>query len=580
MNIKFTKKNSIILGIIIISFISLFIFLNRNNEGEINVNQETKVKNVSIITIGENGTKANSIDAVGSVKADTKVSVIAMQSATVRSINFNVGDTVKAGKRLVTLNDNNILTSLLNAKTDFANRENNLEIVKTSTDQDIKSAEISLANADKSLELSKIQLKTAQDNYDNGIIQIEKSKVDLKNNSVITYNNNLSTLYDALNQIDYILKVDGNEQIAGIEKVIAAKNKQSLSISKNSYIEAKNCYDDLLLTTPKPEMALKNTNESLACIQKTKIAIDDLITVLDNTITSVDFSEETLSANISKFNQLRLSVLGKESSTKSLAQAIENIEINAKSDKDKLDNLLATAKNQVSMAEIAYKNAKLGLEKTNSLKNQQILSAEIAKDSTQGQLNLALERASDLYINSPIDGIITKKSVEIGQEVSPGMTIAEVSQLNLMKIIIKLPSEEVYKVKIGSEVIIEDNLQGFVSQINPAADSLSKKVQIEIAFDNKNGELIAETFVNVKIPIESKIKSNKGFFLVPLKAVTITPNENYVYLVKDNIATKKDIVVGDIQNDLIEITDGLNPGDKLVIDGNKNLNNGEKIEIK
>lgn len=580
MNTKFTKKNLIILGIIIISFVSLLIFLNQNNGGEINTTQETKAKNVSIITLGENGGKINSIEAVGSVKADTKVSIVAMQSATVRSINFNIGDVVKKGKRLVTLSDNNISTSLLNAQTDFANRKNNLEIVKTSTDQDIKSAEIGLANADKSLELAKIQLKTAQDNYDNGIIQIEKDKIDLKNNSVITYNNNLSILYDALNKIDYILKVDGNEQIAGIEKVIAAKNKQSLNTSKNSYTEAKNCYENLLLITPSPEMALKNTNDSLTCVQKTKEALDDLIIVLDNTISSVDFSEETLNANISKFNQLRLSLLGTESNTKSLTQAIENIEINAKSNKDKLDNLLATAKNQVSMAEIAYENAQLGLEKTSSLGDQRILSAEIAKDNTQGQLNLALARASDLYINSPIDGIITKKSVEVGEEVSPGKVVAEISQLNLMKIIINLPSEEAYKVKIGNEVIIEDKLQGFVSQINPAADSLSKKVEIEIAFDNKKSELIAETFVNIKIPIESQVKSNNGFFLIPLKAVTLTQNENYVYLAKDGIATKQDITVGDIQNDLIEITDGLNLDDKVIIDGSKNLNNGDKIEIK
>lgn len=580
MNTKFTKKNLIILGIIIISFVSLLIFLNQNNGGEINTTQETKAKNVSIITLGENGGKINSIEAVGSVKADTKVSIVAMQSATVRSINFNIGDVVKKGKRLVTLSDNNISTSLLNAQTDFANRKNNLEIVKTSTDQDIKSAQIGLANADKSLELAKIQLKTAQDNYDNGIIQIEKDKIDLKNNSVITYNNNLSILYDALNKIDYILKVDGNEQIAGIEKVIAAKNKQSLNTSKNSYTEAKNCYENLLLITPSPEMALKNTNDSLTCVQKTKEALDNLIIVLDNTISSVDFSEETLNANISKFNQLRLSLLGTESNTKSLTQAIENIEINAKSNKDKLDNLLATAKNQVSMAEIAYENAQLGLEKTSSLGDQQILSAEIAKDSTQGQLNLALARASDLYINSPIDGIITKKSVEVGEEVSPGKVVAEISQLNLMKIIINLPSEEAYKVKVGNEVIIEDKLQGFVSQINPAADSLSKKVEIEIAFDNKKSELIAETFVNIKIPIESQVKSNNGFFLIPLKAVTLTQNENYVYLAKDGIATKQDITVGDIQNDLIEITDGLNLDDKVIIDGSKNLNNGDKIEIK
>lgn len=579
MNLKLNKRKFIISGLIIIGLTTIFIFSKYNKNSELEQASETKAKSVSVIKLGDESTSEKSLKAVGSVKADTKVSIVAMQSASVREINFNIGDNVSVGQRLVTLNDNNILTSLINAQTDYANRENNLDIVKSSTEQDIKSAEINLANSAKALELSKIQLKSAQDSYDNGVIQIEKNKVDLKNNSIVTYNNNLSVIFDTLDQIDYIIKADGNEQIAGIENVIAAKNKQTLADAKISYNQANDCYGRLLSVSPTPEKALKSSNDSLLCLQKTKIAIDDLITVLDNTISSADFSETTLNSIISKFNQLRLSILGNEANTKTLVQAIENIEINAKADLDRLENTLATANNQVGMAEIAYENALLGLEKTNSLKDQQILSAQIAKDSTLGQLKLARARAGDLYINSPITGIITKKSVEIGEEVSPGKTVAEISQLNIVKILVNLPSDEAYKVKIGKEVLIEEKYIGFISQINPAADSLSKKVEIEIAFDNKDGNLIAETFVNVRIPIETRVKSVNGFYLIPLKSLAITQNENYVYVIENNIAIKKDVEIGEVQDDLVEIKNGLNDGDLLVSEGNKNLSTGDKVEI-
>ena len=576
MNLGINQKK-IIIGTFIILVFLLLIF-KINSKEAVETPKLIAPKIVSTIEIGSVSPNNSTINAIGSVKADSKISLVAMQTGTVRAINFNIGDKVITGQRLISLSENSISTSLLNAQTDHSNKTNNLEIVKTSSDQNIQSSEIALDNASKAVELSTIQVKAAQDNYDNGLIQVEKNKADLQNNSVINFNNNLSTLFDLLNQIDYIIKADGDEQIYGIEKVIAAKNKQSLSQSKISYFEAKDCYNNLLTKTTNPDQALTLISQSLACIQKTKIAVDDLIIVLENTVSSSEFSKSTINTQISKFNQLRISLLGAESATKQIEQSLENIEINSKADLDRLENNLALAHNQLNLSEIGYENALLGIEKTKSLKDQQIVSAQIAKDSSLGQLYLARERALDLNILSPINGIITKKSLEIGEEVAPGKILAEVSQLNLIKIIVRLSSEEAYKVKIGTKVIIEEKYNGFISQINPAADALSKKVEIEIAFDNSKGNLIAETFVNVEIPTEKNIKSKNGFFLIPMKAISITQNENFIYIIEDGLAIKKEVETGEIQNTLIEIVSGLNEGDNLVVDGNKNLNNLDKVE--
>ncbi|MDA3839856.1 MAG: efflux RND transporter periplasmic adaptor subunit [Patescibacteria group bacterium] len=577
MNINFKNKYIIISLIVLLIFLLAF-FVLKDNEEEESVPEKIAIP-VSVISVGNESVDQDKIEAVGSVKADSQIKLVAMESATVRGVFFDIGDNIVLGQRLVSLGDNTISSNLLIAQNDYLSRKNSLEIVKTSTEQDIQSSEINVANARESLELSKIQLKTAQDNYDNGIIQIDKNKIDLKNNAVITHNNNLSILFDTLDQINFIIKAEGDKQISGIKNVIAAKDKQSLSKSTLSYFNAKNSYTSLLSEPANPEKALDLINKSVNCLQLTKVALDDLILVLDSTVSSVDFSETTLSTQISKFNQLRISILGIEAKTKSLEQSIENIEINSKADIDRLDNSLAAAKNQIKLSEIALQNTELGLEKTKNAKDQQIISAEIAQNNTLGQLNLARQRAGDLSINSPISGIVTKKMIEVGQEVSPGTQIGEISKLDLIKIIIMLPYDEAYRIKTGDGVLIENKFKGFISQINPSADSLSKKVEVEIAYDNENKDLIAETFVNIDIPTNKNIKSKNNFFLLPLKAVSISQNENFVFLNENGIAVKRKVEIGEVQNNLVEIITGLSEEDSLIIEGNKNLNDGDKIEI-
>ena len=131
--------------------------------------------------------------------------------------------------------------------------------------------------------------------------------------------------------------------------------------------------------------------------------------------------------------------------------------------------------------------------------------------------------------------------------------------------------------------IINDNLGGVIGHIDPAADPMTKKVKVEIAFDNKDKELIPETFVDITIYTTEENNANSVFsadsFLVPLKAVTITQTEKYVFLAKEGKAIKTTVEIGQTEGNKVEITAGLNNGDELIIEGNRNLEGDEGIEI-
>jgi membrane fusion protein (multidrug efflux system) len=142
-----------------------------------------------------------------------------------------------------------------------------------------------------------------------------------------------------------------------------------------------------------------------------------------------------------------------------------------------------------------------------------------------------------------------------------------------------LPSEDIYRIEEGRIVNIRNDLTGIISSIDPAADPITRKVKVEITFDNKDKELIPGTFVEIEIPLSSLEKTHPESVFIPLRAVTIAQNESYVFVNSGGKARKINVVTGKTEGVLIEILDGLHDGDELIVEGAKNLENGEQIEI-
>ena len=127
--------------------------------------------------------------------------------------------------------------------------------------------------------------------------------------------------------------------------------------------------------------------------------------------------------------------------------------------------------------------------------------------------------------------------------------------------------------------MINDNLEGIITRIDPSADATTKKVTVEITYDNKDKKLIAETFVNVKIPVNGEQGMASNNFFIPLQAIAITPNEKFVFIVKDGKAAKIAVELGITEGEKIEVRNGLKNGDEVIVEGNKELEEGNVTEI-
>ncbi|MFA5318209.1 MAG: efflux RND transporter periplasmic adaptor subunit [Patescibacteria group bacterium] len=526
-------------------------------------------KEVEILILDSNVQNADEIKTSGIVKADSRVDAVAMANGTIRSINFQVGDYVNAGQPLAYLHNSNALTNYGTAQANYSNTQQSLSSIGRITDESIRQSQQGVTNAG-------IALKSTQDNYNNAVELQKTNKEDIINSSVIAYFGYLNTIQSALDQVDYIIGADGGQsgQLAGISDTLAARNVQSLSNAKDDYFDAKNSFDKL----PQENIsnnALVNMKKAANSLSLTKQAVDATIIVLNNTISSHNFSDSAFKAEKNPFITLRNTVVNSQSALQTNLQSLQNIDLNQKRELDSLKNAVDAAKSQLEQANIALKNAREG-------KEQQLISARSALNASQGQLDLANNQLADLSITAPISGQITAKYAELGAEVSPGQKIAEISDMNLVKVEIDLTSEDVYRVELGQSAMINGMFEGVISRMNPSADPVSKKVKIEIAFDNADKYLIPETFVDITIPVDGRngASYSEGKFIIPLKAVTITQTENYVFIAKDNKAVKTSVEIGESEGDKIEIISGLQNGDELIIEGNRGLEGNEVVEIK
>ena len=575
--LKRVQKHNIIAMVgVLVLLLAIGVFFNSNNANVKTKSNTTKARVVKTSLVSDL-VKKNSIEVTGIVKSATQVDVIALAKGTVEQADFDIGDVVSTNQVLVRLYDSVALTNLNNAMTNFSNIQLSANTTKRLAEESVRQAELGLQNASQSLTSAEIALKAAEDNLQNTKELQSREVKDLKDSILIAVGGYLNTINNTLDRINFILKVEGNSQLSGIEATLGATDASSVTTAENLYKVARDEYksvQDLELNEDTVEFVLTKTVQS---IDKTKQAVDALIVVLDNTVASAEFSDEALLAQKNSFTAIRTGIVNASTAANSQLQAIQNQPVVHKQQLDVLVSAVDSARSQRDLALLSLENAQVILDQARQSSKQQIISAQTALDNSQGQLSLVQSQVSNLSVSAPISGQVIDKYVELGAEVRVGQKIATIAQSDLVKVKISLTSDDVYNISIGQTVVINNEFQGVITRIDPVADAVSRKVGVEIVFDNTDNVLIPETFVDVSIPLN--VVENTGIF-VPIKAVSITQMDRFVYIIDDNNIVKRvKVEIGQIVGDSIEITNGLQLSDRIVVDGAKQIVDGEKVNV-
>jgi len=193
------------------------------------------------------------------------------------------------------------------------------------------------------------------------------------------------------------------------------------------------------------------------------------------------------------------------------------------------------------------------------------------------KMNLEAARRATLVL-APSAGTITEVKYKVGEV--PGVGGAMFTIANLDKVILKLnvTSSEIGFFKKGAKATIDLNgekIQGEVTLIPLAADKTTRFFPVEVTFKNKNRKLLPGMYLTAKLDAREVTGVT-----VPTEAVVYSNGVNAVWIVDNEGNAKRRIVQLGVQtkND-IQINEGINEGDNVIVSGQSRMNDGDKVLI-
>lgn len=284
-------------------------------------------------------------------------------------------------------------------------------------------------------------------------------------------------------------------------------------------------------------------------------------------------------------------------------------QILARLDEREVRNEHDQARIAVDQAEISVRQAKVradqsraNLERSQTLKTQKLISQQdfdqaelnertdmLAHEVAQQQLGAAEVRLQAAVlqleyteIRAPIDGVITQRSVEIGDRLSLNQSLFEVEDFTPLWARIFIPEKDLSKLRIGQtasvdiEAFSERRFRGRVRMINPRIDSESGTVKVTLEMQDPEGRLRPGMFGLVYIPTETKDDA----LVIPKKALLRERDEIRVFVIRDNgTAEKRTVRVGIFEENRVEIVSGLQAGEAVVTVGQEGLNDSYPVKV-
>jgi len=264
---------------------------------------------------------------------------------------------------------------------------------------------------------------------------------------------------------------------------------------------------------------------------------------------------------------------------------------------------LEQAEGQLAKDQALLKNAQLDLQRYNTLVAQNSIATQtrdtqvslVSQDQAAIKTDQAQVDAQKLnlvyaHIVSPVTGRVGLRQVDAGNYVqtSDPNGIVVVTQLQPISVIFTLPEDNLpavmKQVHAGAALPVTaydrtgttELGKGRLETVDNQIDTTTGTVKLRAIFDNEQEILFPNQFVNVQLLVNTM----KGVDIVPTAAIQHGAPGAFVYVVKpDQTAAVQKVKLGPGDGQQIAVLDGLQPGEKVVVDGSDRLREGAKVTL-
>ncbi len=244
-----------------------------------------------------------------------------------------------------------------------------------------------------------------------------------------------------------------------------------------------------------------------------------------------------------------------------------------------------SARKDLARGELLYEQGAISEQ---ALEQMRTAASDAGLNVLEAQLNqarasyeLAHKQYKECNVTSPIEGIVAYINVNVGETVSPGAPVAVVVDMSSVVLegtigeglINHVEREGDVKVRIPSARDIP--FSGIIKEISPAAEQRTGLFGLKVSIDNPDDLIKPGMFAEADLIKDSK----EAIIYVPTAAVTSKNDIKHVFIVEEGTAYKREVITGISGDGIIEIINGVNEDEEVVIKGQSYLNDGDTVHI-
>jgi membrane fusion protein (multidrug efflux system) len=247
---------------------------------------------------------------------------------------------------------------------------------------------------------------------------------------------------------------------------------------------------------------------------------------------------------------------------------------------DMFEAALAEAQARLEGAQAIHEKSEQ-LFKREHVPRQELIAATSVLHAAEAQLRQAELRLERSVIEAPISGVAVTREVEPGEVVSPGAPITELYRVDRLKAVAGVPENDIVAFRVGGEATIEldafpgRTFEGRIHLVGPAAQGPSRTFPTEIAIDNPQGELRPGMIARVAL-----VKRKLDGVIVLERDVLQDRDAGPVAVVADGgVASVRELTLGASEGNRVVVEKGLEPGELLIVTGQRGLIDGQALEV-
>lgn len=216
---------------------------------------------------------------------------------------------------------------------------------------------------------------------------------------------------------------------------------------------------------------------------------------------------------------------------------------------------------------------KLATEQQLSMQRAQVQQAEAAHELADVQVGKAI-------ITSPIAGRATNVTAKPGEMAQPGMPLLEVVDLRKVVVEADVPEQDIVRIEPGAvtRVWIEALGQAFegpITEVGLVANGKTRTFPVEITLDNKEGRLRPGMMAS----LELVRRHFDDTLVVPRDAVIDDVDKKLVFVDENGVARSRVVTLGPARGAYVVVDDGLEVGDRLIVLGQRQVVDGQKVTV-